>query len=268
MAGAAGVRLRPDLVGRLRHRGDRAGAGHRRRPPTWSFAKWVAAVVGAAAGDRGAVLSADLLRLPSGGGAFAVSLDNFGENAALTAAAALLVDYVMTVAVSVVSGVVAHHQRRSPSLHRYAVELSVGVHRAVDAGQPARRARNPGGPSPIPTYTFVALTYLMFLSAAIKAATGQLPDAATAIQQLQRTGPRRRALHAAARPARVRLRMHRADRCRGDQQRRALVPQAEGPQRGEHADHDGAARGEHVRRHHRARPTPSTLAPSPAATRR
>ena len=35
-----------------------------------------------------------------------VSLDNFGENAALTAAAALLVDYVMTVAVSVVAGVV------------------------------------------------------------------------------------------------------------------------------------------------------------------
>ena len=44
---------------------------------------------------------------PSGGGAFIVSLDNLGQTAALSAAAALLVDYVMTVAVSVVAGVVA-----------------------------------------------------------------------------------------------------------------------------------------------------------------
>ena len=34
---------------------------------------------------------------PSGGGAFVVSLDNLGSDAALAAAAALLVDYVMTV---------------------------------------------------------------------------------------------------------------------------------------------------------------------------
>ena len=44
---------------------------------------------------------------PTGGGAYVVSRENLGETAALTAAAALLVDYVMTVAVSVTSGVVA-----------------------------------------------------------------------------------------------------------------------------------------------------------------
>src|SRR4051812_11717450 len=44
---------------------------------------------------------------PSGGGAYAVSRANLGENAALTAAAALLIDYVLTVAVSVVAGVAA-----------------------------------------------------------------------------------------------------------------------------------------------------------------
>jgi amino acid transporter len=44
---------------------------------------------------------------PNGGGAYVVSRENLGEGASLTAAAALLVDYVMTVAVSVVSGVVA-----------------------------------------------------------------------------------------------------------------------------------------------------------------
>src|SRR6476619_7258151 len=44
---------------------------------------------------------------PSGGGAYVVSRENLGETASLTAAAALLVDYVMTVAVSITSGVVA-----------------------------------------------------------------------------------------------------------------------------------------------------------------
>jgi amino acid transporter len=44
---------------------------------------------------------------PSGGGAYAVSRANLGENASLTAAAALLIDYVLTVAVSVVAGVAA-----------------------------------------------------------------------------------------------------------------------------------------------------------------
>ena len=44
---------------------------------------------------------------PTGGGAYAVSRANLGENAALTAAAALLIDYVLTVAVSVVAGVAA-----------------------------------------------------------------------------------------------------------------------------------------------------------------
>src|SRR3954468_6626036 len=41
---------------------------------------------------------------PNGGGAYAVSRENLGENASLVAAAALLIDYVLTVAVSVVAG--------------------------------------------------------------------------------------------------------------------------------------------------------------------
>src|SRR5690349_1966044 len=42
---------------------------------------------------------------PNGGGAYTVSRDNLGEDAALTAASALLIDYVLTVAVSIVAGV-------------------------------------------------------------------------------------------------------------------------------------------------------------------
>jgi hypothetical protein len=42
---------------------------------------------------------------PNGGGAYAVSRENLGRNASLVAASALLVDYVLTVAVSVAAGV-------------------------------------------------------------------------------------------------------------------------------------------------------------------
>ena len=49
---------------------------------------------------------------PNGGGAYAVSRANLGENAALTAAAALeVIDYVLTVAVSVVASMAAITQR-------------------------------------------------------------------------------------------------------------------------------------------------------------
>src|SRR5438034_390691 len=42
---------------------------------------------------------------PSGGGAFTVAKENLGAWAGLVAAAALLIDYVLTVAVSVTAGV-------------------------------------------------------------------------------------------------------------------------------------------------------------------
>src|SRR5712691_8024978 len=44
---------------------------------------------------------------PSGGGAYIVAKENLGEIPALVAAAALLIDYVLTVAVSVAAGVAA-----------------------------------------------------------------------------------------------------------------------------------------------------------------
>ena len=63
---------------------------------------------------------------PQGGGAYLVSKDNLGIFPALTAAAALLVDYVLTVSVSVVAGIAAVTSA-VPALHRYRVVLSVLV---------------------------------------------------------------------------------------------------------------------------------------------
>src|SRR6476646_1185688 len=63
---------------------------------------------------------------PSGGGAYVVSRENLGVGASLAAAAALRVDYVMTFAVSVTSGVVAVTSA-CPTLSPHAVILAVGL---------------------------------------------------------------------------------------------------------------------------------------------
>ena len=47
------------------------------------------------------------MRIPSGGGAYIVAKDNLGRLPSLIAAAALLIDYVLTVAVSIAAGVAA-----------------------------------------------------------------------------------------------------------------------------------------------------------------
>src|SRR3954451_12856529 len=62
---------------------------------------------------------------PNGGGAYAVSRANLGEDASLVAASALLIDYVLTVAVSVVAGVAAITSA-VPELAPHAVGLSLG----------------------------------------------------------------------------------------------------------------------------------------------
>ncbi len=150
-----------------------------------AFSKWVAVVIAALLVIVILSYRQTCHAYPNGGGAFAVSLDNFGENAALVAAAALLVDYVMTVAVSVVAGV-AGITSAAPSLSNHAVALSVGFVVLLLLAN-LRGVRESGKIFAIPTYTFVSLTYLMFLVAAIKAGGGSLHDASTASQELHRT---------------------------------------------------------------------------------
>src|SRR4051794_9596475 len=123
---------------------------------------------------------------PNGGGAFAVSMANFGPTAALIAASALLVDYVMTVAVSVVSGVLAITSA-APSLAPHTEALSVVMVVALVLAN-LRGVRESGRAFAVPTYAFIGLTLLMFGFAAGRASLGGgLPDAATASQQLHRT---------------------------------------------------------------------------------
>ncbi|HUV74517.1 MAG TPA: amino acid permease, partial [Anaerolineae bacterium] len=59
---------------------------------------------------------------PSGGGAYIVAYDNLGKAPGLIAAAALLIDYTLTVAVSITAGVAAVTSA-VPSLYAFRVEL-------------------------------------------------------------------------------------------------------------------------------------------------
>ena len=62
---------------------------------------------------------------PSGGGAYIVAKDNLGETPALVAAGALLIDYVLTVAVSIAAGVAAITSA-FPQWHINRVEMTLG----------------------------------------------------------------------------------------------------------------------------------------------
>ena len=150
-----------------------------------TFSKWIAALIAALLVIVVLSYRQTCFAYPNGGGAFAVSLDNFGENAALVAAAALLVDYVMTVAVSVVAGV-AGITSAAPGLAEHSVAISVGFVVLLLLAN-LRGVKESGRVFAIPTYLFVVLTYVMLLVAAIKAGGGSLPDASTASEQLHRT---------------------------------------------------------------------------------
>ncbi len=122
---------------------------------------------------------------PSGGGAYIVSKTNLGERAALVAASALLVDYVMTVAVSVVSGVVAVTSAIR-GLAPHAVALSVGFVILL-ALVNLRGVRESGTAFALPTYAFIGLTFVLLGSGAYRALTGRLPDAESAHLALSHT---------------------------------------------------------------------------------
>jgi len=96
---------------------------------------------------------------PNGGGAYAVSRANLGENASLTAASALLIDYVLTVAVSVVAGVAAITSA-FPELADRAVEISLGFVVLLTLVN-LRGVKESGRAFAVPTYGFIFFVFAM-----------------------------------------------------------------------------------------------------------
>src|SRR5215207_7324368 len=115
---------------------------------------------------------------PNGGGAYAVSRDNLGRTASLVAASALLIDYVLTVAVSVAAGVDAITSAFLP-LKPHAVFISLGLV-AVVALLNLRGVRESGTVFAIPTYGFIAVVFLMIGWGFWRLLFGQAPVAESA----------------------------------------------------------------------------------------
>src|SRR2546421_5843967 len=115
---------------------------------------------------------------PNGGGAYAVSRANLGSRAALVAASALLVDYVLTVAVSVAAGV-DNIVSAFPALGPYAVPLCIGMV-AVLGLVNLRGVKESGTVFAIPTYGFIAMVFLMLGWALLRAFSGHTPVAESA----------------------------------------------------------------------------------------
>ncbi len=93
-----------------------------------------------------------------GGGAYVVARDNLGEMPAKVAGAALMTDYVLTVAVSVSSGV-AQVASAVPSLDPYRVHVAVGLVLLVMLIN-LRGVRESGTIFAVPTYFFIGMMFL------------------------------------------------------------------------------------------------------------
>ncbi|NTW41531.1 MAG: APC family permease, partial [Cellulomonadaceae bacterium] len=115
---------------------------------------------------------------PSGGGAYSVSKANLGQNAALVAAAALLIDYVLTVAVSVAAGV-ANLVSAFPGLAQHSVSISIGIVATLTLAN-LRGLKESGRAFAVPTYGFVVAVFVMIGIGLARAATGSAPVAESA----------------------------------------------------------------------------------------
>jgi amino acid transporter len=109
------------------------------------------------------------------GGAYVVAKENLGTLPSLIAAAALLVDYILTVAVSVTAGVLALTSA-APSLAAHKVGLSLGFVALLTLVN-LRGVRESGVLFAVPTYGFVVVMFVMVGSGIGKCLDGTCPQA-------------------------------------------------------------------------------------------
>jgi amino acid transporter len=113
---------------------------------------------------------------PSGGGAYIVAKDNLGETPALVAASSLLIDYVLTVAVSIAAGVAAITSA-FPQWHVNRVELTLGFVLVLMLGN-LRGIRESGRIFAAPTYFFVVTILALIVVGAWRVIAGTVQPVA------------------------------------------------------------------------------------------
>ncbi len=118
-----------------------------------SASLWVAAAIGALLLIVAFSYRQTVLAYPTGGGAYIVGRENLGMRAAMVAGAALLIDYVLTVSVSVAAGVAAITSA-VPGLHPHTVLLGVFFIGLI-ALLNLRGLRESGIPFALPSYSFI-----------------------------------------------------------------------------------------------------------------
>lgn len=125
-----------------------------------------------------------ILAYPSGGGAYIVASDNLGANAGLVAGSSLLIDYILTVSVSVAAGVAAITSA-IPVLGPYKVILGVFLV-ALIATANLRGVRDSGKIFAVPTYSFIislfsliAVGFVRYYTGHTFTGSGQVLDTAT-----------------------------------------------------------------------------------------
>lgn len=114
---------------------------------------------------------------PHGGGAYVVSSENLGKNAGLIAGGSLLVDYMLTVAVSVSAGAEAITSA-IPALYGHQVAISVVIVLVIMMMN-LRGLRESASFLMVPVYTFVAVISILILYGLFQIVTGAAPFHAT-----------------------------------------------------------------------------------------
>lgn len=116
-----------------------------------------------------------LYAYPNGGGAYIVAKDNLGRLPSLIAASALLIDYVLTVSVSIAAGVAAITSA-FPNWHLNTVEMSLAFVAILMMGN-LRGVRESGRLFAAPTYFFIVSILAMIALGAWRSLTGSLEPA-------------------------------------------------------------------------------------------
>ncbi|WP_309130021.1 APC family permease [Brevibacterium sp.] len=143
-----------------------------------SVAPWVGVAVGGVILVIVACYRLNVRAYPSGGGDYEVASKNLGPRAGLVVAAALLVDYVLTLAVSM-TVFAAYITTALPVMAPYRVPVAIaGILLITLAGLRGSKA------TPvllaIPTYLFLAAVFLTACVGLVRVGTGDVPQAETA----------------------------------------------------------------------------------------
>ncbi|MDF9816154.1 amino acid transporter [Streptomyces sp. SPB162] len=144
----------------------------------YHFSPWIAVAVVVLMFTVVASYRQNVHAYPSGGGDYEVATTNLGPKAGLTVASALLVDYVLTVAVSVASGI----ENLGSAVPFFATHKVLGAISMIFLlmVMNLRGVRESGSIFAIPTYAFVAGVFCMIAWGCFKIATGDTMEAPTA----------------------------------------------------------------------------------------